>query len=166
MRAYDIAIYTMCVNIAIVVFSLTFSLAGANTECSDLTDNPGCKLVLALPEDMRIIDTEGQRDTEGRTWNESIDYYAHYNYTEVVESEAEAQTSTWGSVLKGLRVFIGIIKMGIFGIFIIVNAMLREAGMDVGSRQAIALMFQTGTYGIYAMGLAQYIRGSGVKGYE
>lgn len=166
MRAYDLAIYTMCVNVAIIVFSLTFSLAGADTDCTSLTDNPGCKLVMALPEDMRIIDTIGQVDQEGRTWNESIDYYAHYNYSQQVESEAEAQTSAWGDVLRGLSVFVGIIKMGVFGIFIMVNALLREAGMATGTRYTIALMFQTGAYAVYGMGLAQYIRGSGVKGYE
>ncbi len=112
------------------------------------------------------MDQPGAVDPEGRTWSESIDYYAEYNYSQEVESEAEAQTSAWGDVLKGLQFLIGIVKFGVFGIFILVNAVLVAGGVDQATSWIIAGLFQSGVYAIYTIGLSQYTRGSGMRGYE
>lgn len=162
MRAYIIAIYILSLNLGFVLFVTTINLAGTSGD----PGNPGYVLSTYLPDEMRIIDQGATTDPDDRTWNESIDYYAKYNYSELVESEAEAQSSTWGNILKALQVVVGIIKFGVFGIFIMVNAALKAGGVAEATRWGIALLFQTGTYAIYGIGLAQYIRGSGMKGYE
>ncbi len=164
MRAYNIALYIMCFNIGFAIFTLVVALAGA-TSCETVSNNPGCALLYSLPEDMRILDQPGTI-ADGRTWQEQIEYYEQYNYTERVETTAEAQTTTWGSALKGLQVFIGTMKMGVFGVYIIINSLLGLTGMDTVTRVSIAVLFQTGVYAIYTIGLSQYIRGSGMKGYE
>ncbi len=156
MRAYAIAIYVLCFNLGFTLFTVTMNLAGP----------PGSELASKLPESMRFIDQPGAVDPEGRTWSESIAYYAVYNYSQEVESEAEAQTSAWGDVLKGLQFIIGVVKFGVSGIYILVKEVLMAGGIGLNTSRIIAGLFQTGVYAIYLAGWSQYTRGSGMRGYE
>jgi hypothetical protein len=148
------------------MFSLTLTLAADDPTCGTDNDNPGCILSRALPQDLLFYSQSEQVDSENRNWNESLEYYKEYDYSQTIESEAESQTSAWGDVLRGLAIVVGVIKFGIAGVFIVINAILREAGVAVGTRYLIAGMFQTGVYFVYLIGLMQYIRGSGTRGYD